>query len=110
MNTLQFIQDWYYSQCNGDREHSYGILIKTIDNPGWHVEIDLQETEIETLNIPYELHEQSEEDWYTFEVKDKTFKANGDPTKLEFLLEKFKELTEKAVLLDNQKTALKLSV
>jgi hypothetical protein len=27
--------EWYTKQCNGDWEHSYGIRIDTIDNPGW---------------------------------------------------------------------------
>ena len=32
---FQRLQKWYKSQCNGDWEHSFGIKIETLDNPGW---------------------------------------------------------------------------
>ncbi len=46
MSNLLRIQKWYSSQCNGDWEHSYGVKIQSLDNPGWLVEIDLIETEL----------------------------------------------------------------
>jgi len=33
-NLLQFLQEWYLEQCNGDWEHEFGIKIETLDNPG----------------------------------------------------------------------------
>ncbi len=46
MNTtvLNWISNWYQEQCNGEWEHSFGIKIGTIDNPGWEVNIDIEET------------------------------------------------------------------
>lgn len=44
MNVLQEIQSWYISNCNGDWEHSFGVSIDTLDNPGWSVRIDLADT------------------------------------------------------------------
>ncbi len=41
MSTLERIQSWFSSHCNGSWEHDFGIKIETIDNPGWAVEIDL---------------------------------------------------------------------
>jgi hypothetical protein len=41
---LTELQAWYESQCNGDWEHSHGIEISTLDNPGWRVRIDVAET------------------------------------------------------------------
>src|SRR5688500_2077130 len=41
---LTELQAWYASQCDGDWEHSYGIRISTLDNPGWRVTIDVDET------------------------------------------------------------------
>lgn len=35
MNALEWLTSWYKTQCNGDWEHSYGIEISTIDNPGF---------------------------------------------------------------------------
>ena len=37
----------------------------------------------------------SESDWYAIKIKDKKFQAVGDPTKLDFLLGKFRELVLK---------------
>lgn len=41
---------WFVEQCNGDWEHSYGIKIHTISNPGWFVEVDLSYTTAEFLD------------------------------------------------------------
>lgn len=43
------IDQWHKSNCNGDWEHSYGVTIETLDNPGWWVKIDLAETPQENL-------------------------------------------------------------
>ena len=43
---IDWLQNWYCSNCDGGWEHSYGIKIQTLDNPGWHVEIDLMETRV----------------------------------------------------------------
>lgn len=91
---IHWIQNWYAEQCNGDWEHSYGVKINTLDNPGWDVEIDLTETDLEGLSIEYYLVEESETDWYGISVKDNVYSAGGDPSKLELLLLKFKELVE----------------
>ena len=42
-----WIQEWFFSQCNDVWEHSYGIKIDTLDNPGWSVLVDLHGTELE---------------------------------------------------------------
>lgn len=51
MNELVQTQDRYLSQCNGDWEHQCGLKIRTLDNPGWSIEIDLAETELETRSF-----------------------------------------------------------
>lgn len=38
------LERWYASQCNGEWEHSYGVWIDSLDNPGWQVRISLRET------------------------------------------------------------------
>jgi hypothetical protein len=44
MDTINWLQDWYKQNCDGDWEHSYGINIYTVDNPGWSVNIELTDT------------------------------------------------------------------
>jgi hypothetical protein len=33
-----WLEQWYFRQCNGDWEHTHGIIIETLDNPGWAVQ------------------------------------------------------------------------
>ena len=53
------LQEWYISNCDGDWEHQFGVSLTTLDNPGWSVTIDLNETSqehqaFEELKIDYE--------------------------------------------------------
>ena len=93
-NILDWLCNWFARQCDGDWEHMYGIKIETTDNPGWSIEIDLRDTNLEDLDIPWKLIEYSDANWYGIAVKDRMFTAAGDLTKLTFLLEKFKEIVE----------------
>lgn len=47
MSPLTWLQEWYYSQCDGDWEHCYGVKIYASDNPGWCVNIDMLGTSVE---------------------------------------------------------------
>ena len=43
---INWLENWYSSQCDGSWVHFYGITIATLANPGSAVEIDLCETEL----------------------------------------------------------------
>lgn len=43
---LTWLMQWYLAECNDDWEHSYGVKIDTLDNPGWTIKIDLKETSL----------------------------------------------------------------
>jgi hypothetical protein len=79
---IEWLQQWYIEQCNGDWEHEFGISIETIDNPGWLVSIDLSNTKLENLEIPYTVKEKSDTDWLGYSIANKIFKGVGDPKKL----------------------------
>ncbi|WDZ59746.1 Imm53 family immunity protein [Paenibacillus polymyxa] len=51
MDILTWLQEWYYLHCDEDWEHEERIKITTLDNPGWHIKINLKETELETKNL-----------------------------------------------------------
>jgi hypothetical protein len=87
--SLTRIQDWYRSQCDGDWEHSYGVKIETLDNPGWMVTIDLKDTAWEQLEVPSRISERSEADWIQSEVTGGKFTGCGAVGTLEELLEVF---------------------
>jgi hypothetical protein len=94
MEILKWIEEWYLSMCDGDWEHTYKVKIETIDNPGWMVEINLRETSLEHLAKDHSLVEKSETDWYGYSIKKSIYKAAGDPSKLQFLLELFRQIVE----------------
>ncbi len=91
MEILNWLSKWYKGNCDGDWEHGYGISIETLDNPGWAIKIDLQETSLsgtllETIEIKV-----STDDWYTLSSDGKIFTGYGDASKLIFILETFKD-------------------
>ena len=59
--------------------------------PGWSFQIDLLDTSFENLEILPDSKDMSDSDWYTIKSKIK-ISGSGDPTKLDFLLGKFREL------------------
>ena len=77
MNELQKIQEWYLSQCNEDWEHSYGIEIGTLDNPGWLMKIDLRDTDLDGQEFDPVFRGNPEEDtdWMHCEVKEYKFQG-----------------------------------
>jgi hypothetical protein len=42
---------WYAAQCDGSWEHSHGITIETLDNPGWSVKVDLADTALRDMTF-----------------------------------------------------------
>jgi hypothetical protein len=68
-NELQRLQQWYRAQCNGDWEHSYGVMVDTLDNPGWRLRIDLEETDLATSAFSPLSVERSDTDWVHCKVE-----------------------------------------
>lgn len=95
IEVLEWIQNWFKDNCDGEWEKSEVIQITTIDNPGWEVEIDISNTSIANTTINWILNENDKQDWYGVKIEDQKFTAAGDPEKLIFLLGLFKEMIEK---------------
>jgi hypothetical protein len=85
---IQDIQNWFAEQCNGDWEHTYGIEIESLDNPGWSVKIDLNYTDFQASKFILE-NINDENDWISIKIEDDIFKGYGDPHKLELILQIF---------------------
>ena len=83
---LKQLQQWYLANCNGDWEHSYGVTIETLDNPGWSVEIDLAGTRLSDAILP---RARVEHDWVHYWAEDEVFRGYGGPANLEELLSVF---------------------
>lgn len=89
-NELEFIQNWYLSNCDSDWEHGNGISITNIDNPGWCVEISLEDTDME--DKPFEKINKCSRnlnDWIYCEKKETKYFACGGPTNLVEILRTF---------------------
>lgn len=95
MNEIEELQTWYRAQCNDDWEHSWGVKIGTLDNPGWTLTINLKDTSLEHASfttVAYRVGEGAEpddENWYVCKVEDCQFKGHAGPHHLKTLLRIF---------------------
>jgi hypothetical protein len=95
MSALVQLQEWYLSQCNGDWEHTYGVSIGTLDNPGWTFEVELAESELDGKHFATVKHGETadsledNQDWFVCELKNNKFVAAGGPEKLNDMIEVF---------------------
>ena len=89
-STLQRLSEWYVAQCDGDWEHGSGLKISTLDNPGFAVNIDLQDTILESRPYPEmkDLYETNDQ-WMICRRTDRTFEGRGAPSRLEDILKEF---------------------
>ena len=93
LSPLEYLVAWYAEHCNGDWEHAFGIELVTIDNPGWHLKVDLVETGLEGRVIPPEEITRSDHDWITVKSDGSVFVAFGGSSNLQELLERFRSFS-----------------
>lgn len=86
MDVIKQLQNWYEENCDGYWEHQYGIKIDTLDNPGWMIKIDLNETNLEDSSFEFNDIEKADDDWVHCRVVEKVFEAAGGPENLEEIL------------------------
>jgi hypothetical protein len=95
MDMLKWLENWYKSYCDGNWEHSYeNIRIRTVDNPGWSVEIKLIETSLEDKDFEKINIDNGDDDWIICWVDEGKFRGCGDTDKLSAILEIFKNWSE----------------
>lgn len=89
MTTLERLQTWYESHCDGDWEHGEGVHIETLDNPGWRIRIPLRDTELESRPFQKISRLEHERDWIQCWIEDGKFQGAGGPQMLEEILQTF---------------------
>jgi hypothetical protein len=94
-NELDRLQIWYVSQCDGDWEHSYGVSIENIDNPGWKVTVQLTDTGLQDVQFQALSIERSAMDWIHCAVTDMNFQGRGGPHNLVEILGVFLDWAER---------------
>ena len=70
-------------QCDGDWEHTSGIEIGTLDNPGWQVRVDLSGTNLEGREFNRVNVERSDSDWIRAWVEGDSWHAACGPLNLD---------------------------
>jgi hypothetical protein len=102
---LTWLMQWYLAECNDDWEHSYGVQIGTLDNPGWSLKIDLHETSLAGRPFSKVQHGVPADDleewqrtgsWWVADVKDSAFEAACGPLDLPVVIGAFRQWVEKA--------------
>lgn len=93
-DSFVWLQNWYNLQCDGEWEHSYGIQIETLDNPGWLVVIDLLETELEDYNFDDVIIQRSNNNWINCVLKNGKFQGAGGSLNLLEILNIFRDWVE----------------
>ena len=88
---LEWLQDFYLSACDGDWEDGVGYTIATLDNPGWSIDFDLENTALEDRPFKPVRIERSEHDWVQCRVDPKLFQGRGGPKNLTELLTIFRD-------------------
>jgi hypothetical protein len=76
------LQYWYVSACNGDWEHQNGVLVESLDNPGWLVTIDLAGTTLESETFQEVSDLTPKVDWVRCWVEGGKFRGAGGPLML----------------------------
>lgn len=102
-NHLAWLMHWYLAECAGDWEHSYGVKIDTLDNPGWSLKIDLRETGLIGRPFARVDHGEPADDldewnrlgsWWTAYVDGHYFEAACDPLDLSEAIRVFRDWVE----------------
>jgi hypothetical protein len=65
---VSWLETWLDSHADGEWEHSHGLRIDTLDNPGWLITVDLSEE----ASVKPSAWERSDTDWLRATVNDGT--------------------------------------
>lgn len=104
-DNLAWLMRWYLSQCDDDWEHSYGVTVGTLDNPGWTLTINLKDTPLEggpferaTFGEPADDLEEWRRtgSWWVAEVRAGNFEAACGPLDLDLVIGVFRGWAEAA--------------
>lgn len=94
---INWMQRWYYDQCDEDWEHSERFIIKTTEN-GWHFSFFLEDTPCQNkLFDPIEV-KKSEHDWYKCFLSQHRFEGIGGAFNLIDIINVFRNWVEELTM------------
>jgi Immunity protein 53 len=86
MAILSELETWFQQMCNGDWEHTNGIKLETVDNPGWMLTIEIRDTPLYGRPFQIVAERVSESDWLHCAVTDGVFRGSGGIGRLERII------------------------
>ena len=93
-DNLEWLEDWYQRQCDGDWEHTQGIRLESLRRRGWRLTISLEGTSAENI-APNRLNfGTSGEEWIDCSICEARFEGAGDPRRLEQIIGVFRKWVE----------------
>jgi hypothetical protein len=90
MHAFDWLQKWYEDQCDGDWEHTSGIRLETLDNPGWSLDVSLVGTHLEDQPFAVRRIERSSTDWFHAFRRDLNFCGRCGPGNLTEVIDVFR--------------------
>ncbi len=91
---IEFLEDWYRHQCDGDWEHQHGIELGTLDNPGWRLAVDVEGTQLEGVSLARQTVDRAEDDWWQAWCDGSTFQVAAGPRNLGDAIDTFRTFVE----------------
>lgn len=98
-SAMEWITDWYRRQCDGTWEHERGLVIQTLDNPGWLLKVNLVGTDLkraagrDSLISSFGTNEQGHPispNWFHSQIRGSQYVAAGDASQLPYLFTAFR--------------------
>jgi hypothetical protein len=93
-NELEWLQNYFLECCIGGWGNKHSISISTIANPGWAVEITLEDTNLEDYSFNELEIERNNDDWLICWVKEKKFHGRGGVQNLGEIISTFRDWVE----------------
>ncbi len=88
-SAINRLQQWYAWQCDGDWEHGAGIHIATLDNPGWHMTVNLVGTDLEDRPFSTVELNRTDRNWLYCRVAEDKFEGACGPNNLHEMVTTF---------------------
>jgi Immunity protein 53 len=82
IDAASLLQTWFHSRCDGAWEHSWRVTIETLDNPGWIIKIDLQDTHKAYEHLDQIKIRRNENDWVMCRIEKAQFIGSCGPLNL----------------------------
>ncbi len=94
--SVDFLQSWYRSQCDGEWEKTRGVTIESMETPGWMVTVDLSGTGLAGAPMKPLRIDHAAGDWIECRVENGQFVGMGDPAKLLTILQVFEKWVDRS--------------